>query len=144
MASPTQWTWVWANSGSLVCCSPWGCRVGHNLATKQQHNNIIYMYVCTIISVRMYLHLFPTLAWSQKVQTHIKWRIHHSPSLPSNSQSPFWKQPADSSRDGQRSQFCPPYPRAAPASLKLPSSLSQPSIQPPLLGSVSHPTSAID
>ena len=28
MASPTQWTWVWANSGnwwlSLACCSPWG------------------------------------------------------------------------------------------------------------------------
>ena len=48
--------------GSLVCCSLWGCRVGHNLATKQQHNNIIYMYVCTIISVRMYLHLFPMLA----------------------------------------------------------------------------------
>ena len=33
MASPTQWTWVWASSGSLedgdgqrglVCCSPWG------------------------------------------------------------------------------------------------------------------------
>ena len=30
MESPTQWTWVWVNSGScdrqggLVCCSPWG------------------------------------------------------------------------------------------------------------------------
>ena len=27
MASPIQWTWVWANSegqGSLECCSPWG------------------------------------------------------------------------------------------------------------------------
>ena len=30
MVSPTQWTWVWANSrrqwgqGSLACCSPWG------------------------------------------------------------------------------------------------------------------------
>ena len=30
MASPTQWTWVWVNSGSwwwqggLPCCSPWG------------------------------------------------------------------------------------------------------------------------
>ena len=28
IASPTQWTWIWANSGrqwrrSLVCCSPW-------------------------------------------------------------------------------------------------------------------------
>ena len=32
MASLTQWTWVWAGSGrcegqgSLVCCSPWGCK----------------------------------------------------------------------------------------------------------------------
>ena len=30
--SPTQWTWVWVNSGgwwwtaSLVCCGPWGCK----------------------------------------------------------------------------------------------------------------------
>ena len=30
MASPTQWTWVWVNSGvgngqgGLACCSPWG------------------------------------------------------------------------------------------------------------------------
>ena len=23
--------------GSLVCCSPWGCRVGHDLVTEQQH-----------------------------------------------------------------------------------------------------------
>ena len=22
--------------GSLVCCRPWGCRVGYNLVTKQQ------------------------------------------------------------------------------------------------------------
>ena len=32
MASPTQWTWVWASSGnwwrtgSLACCSPWSCK----------------------------------------------------------------------------------------------------------------------
>ena len=32
MASLTQWTWVWVNSGSwwwtggLVCCCPWGCK----------------------------------------------------------------------------------------------------------------------
>ena len=24
--------------GSLVCCSPWGCRVGHDLETKQHHD----------------------------------------------------------------------------------------------------------
>ena len=32
VASPTQWTWVWASSGvgdgqgNLVCCSPWGLK----------------------------------------------------------------------------------------------------------------------
>ena len=32
MGSPTQWTWVWVNSGSwwwkggLVCCDSWGCK----------------------------------------------------------------------------------------------------------------------
>ena len=31
MASPTQWTWIWASSGSdgwgsLLCCSLWGCK----------------------------------------------------------------------------------------------------------------------
>ena len=40
MASPTQWTWVLVSSGagdgqgSLTCCSPWGCRVGHDWATE--------------------------------------------------------------------------------------------------------------
>ena len=35
MASPTQWTWVWVNSGvgdgqgGLVCCSSWGCKELH-------------------------------------------------------------------------------------------------------------------
>ena len=27
--------------GSLVCCSPWSCRVGHNWATEQQTLNIV-------------------------------------------------------------------------------------------------------
>ena len=26
---------------SLACCSPWGCQVGHNLATKQQQHIIL-------------------------------------------------------------------------------------------------------
>ena len=25
--------------GSLVCCSPWGDRLGHNLATEQQQSH---------------------------------------------------------------------------------------------------------
>ena len=41
MASPTEWTWVWVNSGSwwwtgsLVCCSPWGHK---ELETTEQMN----------------------------------------------------------------------------------------------------------
>ena len=43
IASLTQWTWVWANSGdsegqgSLVCCSPWGCKESDT--TKGLNNN---------------------------------------------------------------------------------------------------------
>ena len=42
MASPIQWTYIWANSrngegqGSLACCSPWSHRVKHDWATEQQ------------------------------------------------------------------------------------------------------------
>ena len=42
MASTTQWTWVWANSGRQWgtrkpgCCSPWGCRVWYDWVTEQQ------------------------------------------------------------------------------------------------------------
>ena len=40
MALPTQWTWVWVNSGRWwwtgrpVCCGPWVRRVGHNWVTE--------------------------------------------------------------------------------------------------------------
>ena len=48
MASPTQRTWVWANSrkwgtqGSQVCCSLRGCKVRHYWATEQQSVSMIY------------------------------------------------------------------------------------------------------
>ena len=29
---------------SLACCSPWGHRVGHDLATEQQHKYCIIIY----------------------------------------------------------------------------------------------------
>ena len=41
IASPTQWTWIWANSGrcgghrSQAGYSPWGHRVEHNSVTEQ-------------------------------------------------------------------------------------------------------------
>jgi len=37
MASPTQWTWVWVNSGSWWWTGgqpPWGCRVRHDWVTE--------------------------------------------------------------------------------------------------------------
>ena len=34
--------------GSLVCCSPWGCRVGHNLVTEQQQ--LQFSYLKTVIT----------------------------------------------------------------------------------------------
>ena len=27
--------------GGLVCCSPWGCRVGHDWVTEQQQHSIL-------------------------------------------------------------------------------------------------------
>ena len=50
MASPTQWTWVRANSGrwrrtkNLWCCSPWGHKESDT--TEWLNNQTIYMYVC--------------------------------------------------------------------------------------------------
>ena len=47
MASPTQWTWVWANSGrwwrtgSLVCCSPWSHKKSDT--TEWLNNGIHYL-----------------------------------------------------------------------------------------------------
>ena len=56
MASPTQWTWVWVNSGSwwwtgrlqsMGCCSPWGCRVGHDWATDWTELELSgHLWVC--------------------------------------------------------------------------------------------------
>ena len=49
MASLTQWTWVWANSrrlegqGSLMCCSPRGCKESDMM--EQLNNNNVDPYV---------------------------------------------------------------------------------------------------
>ena len=45
MASPTQWTWVWAylrygeGQVRLVCCNPWGHKELDNWATEQQQQS---------------------------------------------------------------------------------------------------------
>ena len=48
MASPTQWTWVWANSrrqqqiGKTACCSPWGCKESDT--TEWLNNKVTYSF----------------------------------------------------------------------------------------------------
>ena len=32
---------------SMVCCSPWGCRVGHNCVTELTENVFIYCKIVT-------------------------------------------------------------------------------------------------
>ena len=47
-----QWSWVWANSGrwwragSLLCCSPWGHRVGHDWVNEQQQDQMPLADIC--------------------------------------------------------------------------------------------------
>ena len=61
MASPTQWTWVWAVSGnsdgqgSLACCSPWGCKESDMIEqlswlthSKNVNSFIIDYWVCLL------------------------------------------------------------------------------------------------
>ena len=49
MASPTQWTWVWASSGSwwwtgrLECCSPWGCKES-DMTDRLNWTVCVYIY----------------------------------------------------------------------------------------------------
>ena len=44
MASPTQWTWVWPNSGSwLLCCSPWGHKKSD---MTEQHGHLCCVLFC--------------------------------------------------------------------------------------------------
>jgi len=52
MASPTQWTWVWVNSGSWWCREAWPAavhggwqRVGHNWATELNWTETLKWYV---------------------------------------------------------------------------------------------------
>ena len=49
MASLTRWKWVWVmgdgeGQGSLVCCSPWGCRVGQDWGAEWQRQVFTLCY----------------------------------------------------------------------------------------------------
>ena len=64
MASPTQWTWVWASSGvgdgqgNLTCCSPWGRKESDT--TKQLNWTELNW---TIIYIHWWPSKNPTVAW---------------------------------------------------------------------------------
>ena len=68
MASPTQWTWIWANSGRVWTAKPGvlqsmrSPRVRHDLVTEQQYSTQIFFKKDTLISIRctlIFLLLFP-------------------------------------------------------------------------------------
>ena len=78
MASPTGWTWVWANSrdsegqGSLVRCSPWGGREsGTALQLKDNYNNINIPPLLYLFIYWWTLRLFICLAKSAAVNTEM-------------------------------------------------------------------------
>ena len=62
MASPPQWTWVWASSeswwwtGNLFCCSPWGHKESDmterlNLPTEEEIRELCF--VLSLVSVQL-------------------------------------------------------------------------------------------
>ena len=87
MASPAQWTWVWANfrdsegQGSLSCCSPWDHRVRHvQLATEQQQSNhLIHPMIQPISDHHIIIYLIYTAGqfWyvCRRTQIRKKWSV---------------------------------------------------------------------
>ena len=64
MASPTQWTWVWVNSGSWrwtgrpsVLQSIGSQRVRHDWATELNWCELIYIYIYTTSSLSIHLSM---------------------------------------------------------------------------------------
>ena len=65
MASSTQWTWVWVNSGScdgqegLACCNPWGCKESDmtewlNWLTDNNLENPYHLTPCNLSDLTYY------------------------------------------------------------------------------------------
>ena len=82
MASPIQWTWVWANSGNsegqgnLACCSPWGGRVGHNWVTEQHHYCVcVCVSVCVCTPMLSHVWLFVTPMDCSPPGSSVHWTI---------------------------------------------------------------------
>ena len=87
MASQTQWTWVWVNSGNcngqrgLVCCSPWGCKESDT--TEQLNWMDMVVYCCSfnlhfVDNLRWqgrlnFIKHFPCLKWQSFLPSRYKW-----------------------------------------------------------------------
>ena len=57
MASPTQWTWVWVNSGvgdgqgGLACCSPWGRKELTMTERLNWTESAVWLYIFAYLGV---------------------------------------------------------------------------------------------
>ena len=60
---------------SLVCCSPWGCRVRHDLVTEQQQHVYLNIPELNILRKKNYDGCFRKLDYICKVvYSHICWK----------------------------------------------------------------------
>ena len=105
IALPTQWTWLWANSGrdegqgSLACCSPWGCNESD---TTERLNNKERGFLTLALSIHSGCYNKRTTDWvAYKQQTFISrssggWEVQDQ----GISTSSVWWEPASWLIDG--------------------------------------------
>ena len=65
-----QTPWEIRGQRSLACCSPWGCRVGHDLMMEHHHQTLGYLWCC---SPYLYRNKDPTLEVLQENTTAPLW-----------------------------------------------------------------------
>ena len=82
MASPTQWTWIWANSRTQ-----WGTgkpgilqsvglqRVGHDWVTEQQQNKYLYLYKYNVLFYSMFFKLMMMSICGSQPRFYLKKKV---------------------------------------------------------------------
>ena len=86
MASPTQWTWIWANSGWQWKTGEPGHgyqKVGRDLATEQQlvdnvtftsdvqqNDSVIYIYIYMYVYIYIYIYIYNFFGFFSIVDYH--------------------------------------------------------------------------
>ena len=93
MASPTWWTWVWANSGSwwwMECCSSWGCKDSDTTNwTEQSISCKVRGYMSYKLESRLLGEIsrtWDTQMWNETISCHINQQEMPQPSLISHLQ----------------------------------------------------------